>query len=251
MGLLHWIFNRVERHPLTGEKIVNRAPRIVMTPLHDIFLELKAKKMAGIKRVDNISASGVGLLNEEDRRRVPVGSALEGVFVYKGQEYPVTLQVVHNLRAITGYVFIGDVEAIADIISRSFELELSAVKLAEVKPRNLKKLPEGNPRLFQGEDNSELFFVEGPEGISRFHLSFRGNHLSYDQENGLKYGKILTAANPSRPPRKDVDLVRFEPAIPLEIINSTIKFISNISKLPAKQREFFNEMVRAKAHCQA
>lgn len=252
MGLLQWIFgDDEERRPLTGEKMINRAPRVVMTPLHDIFLELKAKKVDGIRRIVNISASGVGLLNEGDRRRVPVGSALEGVVVYKGQEFPVNLQVVQNLSASTGYAFIGDVKSIGDIVSLFFELELSATKLAEVKTRRLKNLPDGNARLFQNADDSELFFVEGANGISRFHLTFQGNHLSYDPDNGLKYGKIVTPTKQTMPQSPGTDLVRFEPDIPTEIIHKTIKFISNIRLLPEKQRELFTELITSQTHGRA
>lgn len=228
------------------KKIIPRAPRIVLTPLHDIFVELKTVEPGNRRRLGNISSSGIGLLpesSETGKAVLPVGHSIEGVLGYRERKFPVRLQVVHQLPSITGCLFAYDAASIRSMISRYFELELSAMQLTEVNPRFLKKQADGISSWFRGADNCELFLVQGAAGVVRFYLSFFGNYLGFDLKNGLRYGKIQADEDQEKIGYKGSDLIGFESAIPPEILEAAIKFIGNIKQLKSWQRDFISKVL--------
>ncbi len=218
-------------------ELIPRATRVEVIPFHDVTLKI----FTGVSdekglNLSNISASGIGA-NPCDGMPLPLkGDIISASVVFPDGRFPVTLRVAHASELALGCAFIAEFSNLKAEILRFFSVELAAKELVEVNALILKAEPDGQPRLFRGRNNCELFLVEYGGKIVRFQLSFFGNYIEGGDGLKTKLG-FLTLAQTDKPKYKGSSLVRLVSELSPEILQNAMKFIENIKALPEEQRE--------------
>jgi len=238
MGILNRLFKKENDDLPTPEQEkrkrtrVDRAPRVQLGALHHISFHQKEPPVSTPLQLANLSTSGVGFMKSSSTTWPSTGSILKGDFLVAGSEIATSLQIVHISAKIVGCRIIENNAEVERMVNDYFNLELSAVRLIPVNPAILKSEPDGKPQWFKGENNCELYVVEKEQRLVRYNLSFFGNYIEGSPRTALKYGHIVEDEELKEGPKyKGSSIVRLVSDLPVEIIDLSLKFLTNIESL--------------------
>lgn len=216
-----------------------RAARIPIEPLSGV-------SFSGFDVV-NLSEDGVGLSNTLLIAPPEVGEVLSGSLTLPSARFPVELKVAFVSRSAIGCAFVGEFSGLKSEIQRHFKIQLSALQLIEVNPEILKEEKDGKARLFRGQNNCELFFVEDAGKIARFQLSFFGNYVEGGAGLRTRFGFLSAGIETDKPKYKGSSLVRLVPELSPEVLKSASTFLDHIPELSAAQRAEIRKAIKRSA----
>jgi len=229
-----------------GEKILQRSPRITVTPLHNISFHLTEPFELPDIRIGNISSTGIGFLRDNMPEQLTDTDIYKGYLVHHDRDAKIETRYVHHTARILGCAFLREFEEIKKIIRRYFTIEMAAMDLAEVSHKVLRKLPEGTPHWFQKTGDCELYYVEDNGEILRFNVTFFGNYLEFEQGKKLVYGRIISEApefSGTMVGYRTADFVLIESTIPPEVVAGAVNFVMNIEGMAPRHKKFICEML--------
>ncbi len=236
----------VNKLPLPPQKIlVNRAPRVSILPLHNISFHLRDTDYQ--VTLGNISSSGVGFLKDSQNKWPKIGSKLRGIFPFAEKELPITMEVVHGSSSIIGCRFDPSISGfMRSLVLRKFDLELTALRLKKISGQFLKKTASGTPHWLHGTDDCELYFIEEKGIISSFKLSFHDYIIEGGDLIPCTFSRIIDnhLYGVDSVKLKESNLVMAVPKIPLDVKNTTLKFLANIQNIAESHRVQLTERIR-------
>lgn len=192
-----------------------RAPRVRVTTLHRLSFDCRnlAPQVSKPVEIANISATGIGLVNDGKIQWPSPGATLEGSLRFENEKFEVRLEIMHVGDSAVGCRYLGATDELQRFLLRYFRIETSAARMVQVNPDVLRAEEDGSPRLFRGLDNCELYLVEKNSKLVRFSLVFFGNHIESDAAGSTRF-----ASNSG--------------ALKRDEISAAIKFVQNIEGLP-------------------
>jgi hypothetical protein len=202
-------------------------PRVAIRPLHRLHFEFGSTKTAAA--VANISVAGIGCFIDQSIALVPDKEAIGRLAIDK-TIFEIRTVFVHRHNDLAGFRFVDPSVEVAKAIEEYFAVELSALKLTQVKSVD----DDGTSRyLFQGDRNCELAFNEKGGKLLKFSLIFLGNYLEVED------GKILAVGQDSTRKSQMVSGVRvFEPSsVHPSILKGSIDFLESIPSLNEEHRK--------------
>lgn len=221
--------------------VLERAPRITITPLHNISFHLREPFELPDIKVGNISSTGIGFLRDTMSEELKDIDIFKGDLVHHGNDSKIETRNVHCTPKILGCAFLRNFDAVKGVIHRYFNLELAAMDLAKVSHNVLKKVPDGTPHWFQKRGDCELYYVEDGAEIVRFNLTFFGNYIEFERGKELVYGRIVDEEpeDQDEPRRYGFnEFVLAEPAIPPDVVVGAVNFVMNIEGLSSEYEKF-------------
>ncbi len=242
MGFLD-LFNRKKPAQTSPVEFPERAPRVTLVPLHHIYFDLQEPISCSGIMIANISASGVGFFKDKLKDWPTPGTILSGNLMLQEKIKEVTMTIVRNGSDVVGCHFNETSGDLHVLIDQYFQVELSAMQLGKVDQQYVKKTQNGHVNWYRGSDNCELYTITSKDKIVSFNLSFFGNYIEFDHNTTLKFGKISSEDNDSVH-YKGTDLISQQVSIPVEIAESSIKFINNIKELKAEHRIFIGTIIK-------
>lgn len=222
--------------------VAHRAPRVKILPLHPIEFRLENDPQTSVQ-IGNFSTSGVGFLRKSRSSWPEAGAEIKGNFLFEGRSYPAKLVVVHASSLVVGCSFVGDKTEIENLVSRTFSVELKALRLSEVRSDLLKPEPIGRPHWFLGGETSELYFVEENDRLLHMHLAFLGHYVEFNQGEKVRFGQLIDEEDSDKPQHKGSQLVRYHQPVPPELVQNTIRFLENITGLSDLHRKILCDVV--------
>lgn len=205
---------------------LRRSPRIKNHATYDLKLFIGAENNSF--KVSNISTTGIGFQN--DGREWPnPSSLLKGKLKINQQEFPLDLKIVHSTKTHVGCQFENINEKLQRWILNYFESEFTATHVQPVNSNLLLQNSLYQPLWFWGGENCELYCLNGPEGLTHFHILYFNNYFEWSSNNAPIYGIIKdheTFLN-----IKPSSLVSPLYKIPPDLIKKVIKFINYIESL--------------------
>ena len=233
--------------PVRSRTSIKRSPRVHILPLHNVSFS-KTGDEKTIK-LSNLSVTGAGFLRNLHHDWTETDEVMDGSFSFKGKKYPISMKIIHHSPMIIGCAFDEpNRKVMRSFVSRYFDLELSALQLYEVDPKYLKDEKTGTPRWFQGKDNCEVYIIEQDNKIILFNITFFGNHIEGGDTVPLRYGLIVDddeAETDTIFRMKGATVIRPIDIFSPELIESALKFVSNLEVLTGKQRTTILEKLKA------
>ena len=221
----------------TGEssekKRRERAPRVRISALHNIFFIPKENAVGAKVKIANISVTGVGLLRESSQNWPDAGAVIAGHFeVNQAEKVPVEFTVVHASEKVIGGQFRPPADPVRKLVNSYFKYEVMALDMALVDPKLLKEEKDGKSHLFRGDNNCELFFIEHEGQIRRYTFTFFGNIMEWSEGRPVKFGyMVFDMKATGNWGYSGADPIRWVTTIPKDTIEVSLKFLENIEQL--------------------
>lgn len=232
------------------------APRIQLQPLHRIRF-VPTKPMTGMLAdsrggglalgIANVSLSGIGFTRESVAEWPASGSLIEGELEAGDRKASVTVKLVHVTGRLAGCSFQGEFGVVQRLVLDYFRVELAALNMIQAPADILKEEPDGAPHWFHGKNNCELFYVtkpDAPSALVRFQLSFFANYIESGEDGTPRFGTVVEDEGGDKPMHKGSTLVCWQDAPEPELIETFVKFLKNISGLPAEIRDELARQIR-------
>lgn len=221
-----------------------RAPRVPITPLHRVHVELEHPIAIDLK-LSNISTSGMGILLESGD--FPAQMKVKGrlVFDLKGDLKKMSFEgkIVHFTKNLAGVHYQTPTTDLKDTIREYFKLELAGLSTMKIDPKYHKKETDGTSTWITG-DGCDLYFVMSGDQIIRFKLTFLGNHFVGSADKPLYVGQVSA-------PDRDESGIRYKGAEMMEdltatkeLTDSALKVLKFIPHLSAEHRDKISKMIR-------
>ena len=210
----------------------SRAPRLRIHPLKNVEFRLEGPTAPGPVGVANLSSSGIGLLRDSAKGFTwpAAGQKIKGSLLALGQSVAVTIEIVHNRLPVVGGRFSDNLPAIAAFVSKCFQAELRALRLAGVNPAVLKKPPKGTAHWYQDGSGNELYFVDVDGAIDYFRIVFMGNVIEKFATGELRAGKV-EGEDRDGVEYKGSELVKEIAGIPADLRVAAVSFVENVRNL--------------------
>ena len=220
--------------------LIVRAPRIRMTPGHQIRFRLSAPFDREIQ-IANISVRGLGLLASEASGPAAVqwpdpGTLVSGVLIVGGSSHAISLKLIH-ISGTIGCQFEHPPRRMLQEIYEYLHPELSAVEMIYVGPSKLQEDPAGVPHWYHGKDHCELHLVVNAAEVVRFHLVYRTHYLEGGSNVPFRYGQVVNEEQYEKPSYKGSELVRWESTVSGEALSLAKRLLQNIPNLPHEHRD--------------
>ena len=214
--------------------LLPRGARVQINSLSGIQFSLLDSRYPKIDfEVVNLSEHGIGLCNAPVIKVPPPGSTLKGSIILPDAKCPTELKVIYSSATNIGCAFVDKSSDLTNKIQQLFQLEISAMNLAEVPSEQLKAEADGKPKLFRGRNNCEVFLVEHEGTLVRFRLIFFGNYIAGGSGLTTKCGFVGNTDAP----------VRIVSALSPEVLKSAARFLDHIPQLTEIQRKFLRESI--------
>ncbi len=230
---------RAEKNTQSVPHYIKRPIRINIHELHQVYFERNNERII----ISNMNSKGFGFLGKSFSVLPAKGDVLKGVLIIEGSSFPLDLEVVYSGKNVGCKIKSISRECLNEI-SQYFSFEILALSLYPLNSDHLKKDPDGTPRIFVGEDNCELFFVENNKNLVKFSLTIFGNYLEVDKNQNVRHGKILDNAEDGEKEmtyKKATIIQTSQDALSEEQKNKIERFILNIENL---NHEYKNEMIK-------
>ena len=249
IGFLKKFFSRVD----INLHETNKQPKRVFTPrphriqllsLHHVQFICKNPLIEDPIPLLNLSTNGAGLMKNAISTLPAPGTLLQGDFDFNGERHPIEMRLIHNSGQVAGCAFQGDFSQIRDRIVRYFDLELSALKMTQVKPEMLQTEADGTPHWFLGTNNCELYLVSKEERVIRFNLSFFANYIEGGETIPTRFGQVVEDTRIDKPKAKGSALVLWEKALPEDLLNTACRFMENVLPLSSAHRIAILEKIK-------
>lgn len=221
-----------------------RAPRVPITPLHRIQVQLEQPSIGSLK-LSNISTSGMGLFVGEGE--------LSGDVLLKGQilfeqktgtkKEPFEAKVVHVTKSIAGAHFQIPNTDLKNAIREYFKLEIAGLSTMKVDPKYHKKQTEGTSIWITG-DGCDLFFVTKENDIVSFKLTFLGNQFIGSKDQALYIGQVSAPDHDESGIRYKGTALMKDVSATRELVESALKVMEFIPHLSAEHRDKISEMIK-------
>lgn len=237
-----------------GHDQVQRAARLQMLPLHGVTFHVQEPPGFGHLAVLNLSVEGIGLMRGSDGGRAnwpapgSAGSRLRGRLMIRSEEFPLAVALVHAGADRAGGRFENPSPEFQRRLREHFLAEFAAQKMGAVKRELLQDDPDGEPRFFVGENNSELFLVEKDGRLVHFHLCFFGNVIDGEKDGTISAGTLDDRDHfaSDGPGRKSVALVKRAQAVSDDLAALAVRFLSNVRGLDSGLREQIEARLRSR-----
>jgi hypothetical protein len=227
------IFNFLLKSDLNTREL-----RININDLNAIGLHIKDKGRIFTYTVQNISSKGLAFDRSADGIEFNENDVFNAKIEFKNSFYQLRLRVVHLSPTLIGCQVIEDIEEYKKVIRDYFSAEISALTINQVGPENLKPDPDGTPFWFQSNQNNELFFVVGVDGlIKKFHLVVFGHSIIFDGQ-GIYLGTVWNEEPVDKMSYKKSDLILTTETIPASIKDYSIRFVEYLENMKGSHKRF-------------
>jgi hypothetical protein len=221
-----------------------RAPRVPITPLHRIQVQLEQPTSSSMK-LSNISTSGMGIFVGEGE--LSGGTVLKGQMVFEQKtgtkKEPFEAKVVHVTKSIAGAHFQIPNTNLKNAIREYFKLEIAGLSTMKVDPKYHKKQTEGTSTWITG-DGCDLFFVTADDQIVSFKLTFLGNQFIGSKDQPLYVGQVSSPDLDESGIRYKATALMKDVAATQELVESALKVMEFIPHLSAEHRDKISKMIR-------
>lgn len=219
-------------------KELRRLARIQIDSLQGVHLQMHVPKELNVG-IANITTSGVGLISTSELGDLKKGTQIKGKISLPKGTIPMIAEVMHISPTLIGCAFQGDLSLLQKEIEQHFDLELAAVNLIEVNREILKEEEDGEPRLFRGRNNCEIYVVEKAGAVVRFQMSFFGNFIEGGRGLKTKVGYLATVeSDEAKVKHKGSAFVRMTSNLPKEVLSAASRFLEHVPNLSKEHRGF-------------
>jgi len=240
MGIFNKLFGKKDIEKL----IIQRAPRIQLTALHDIKLLRSDPPAEGPIGIANLSISGIGLLKKEAPSWPAPQSIIKGDLTLDSakEKIPLEMLTVHISEQIVGCAFLDPGNSLLrKTILRYFEAELAALTMTRVPDAMLQQDESGQPSWYHGENNCELYLTSNSQGISHFNLCFFGNYFEGGQGQKTRFGHVIEDSFIDKPKYKGSSLIDWKTQPQEDLLATARKLVKNIPELPGDHAELISK----------
>jgi hypothetical protein len=218
-----------------------RAPRVPITPLHRVHIELATSKL----NLSNISTSGMGILVSEGE--LSNGTLLKGQIIFEKKvgtkKVEFVTKVVHVTKNIAGTHFQPPNTDLKEAIREFFKLELAGLSTMKVDPKYHKKQEEGTSTWITG-DGCDLYILMSGDQLIRFKLTFLGNHFIGSADKPLYVGQVSSPDLDDSGLRYKGSELMEDVAATQELIESALKVLEYIPHLSTEHRAMISKMIK-------
>lgn len=235
MSLLSRIFGRTAK----AYDWRPRAPRVKLTPLHEISLMLGDFRL----ELGNISTTGMAVYY--DTTNVwKEGSEVRGMVAIAHYSFDVTFVVRHLSEQLAGCEFVNPDPIMKTAIANYLGIEILALSLQKVDPSHAKVDPRGKTYWFNDGGQNEFFCVVDRSGVLEFQMTFMGNYVEGGRDRELKSG-VVEAAGESPHLRKPVTLLALSSGTEPEMTKLAASFVQHVELLPLELRDQIRKTIQA------
>lgn len=218
----------------TADRVfVNRAPRVRVNYLHDMEFNAKSPSFREALKVDNVSATGIGLFVPQDADFTTLTS-MTGELKFAGASHSLSLRIVRFNGDRVGAVIENATPEFQVALQRYFESELAALNLRATRADYLKSVPNGTPHWFQGSNNCDLSYVSNGNEVLEFALTAFGNHLEGGSGKPLRLSEVSPQAHGYG--HKGADLLTAQRPVDPEMLTLAKRVINAVEGLPEDHR---------------
>lgn len=231
----------------SSKPFVERPVRLHIDPFLEVKYRVIERGMPELELgVANLSITGLSFYPAiELDRLIKRNTTFFGQLVLPTARFPLELKIVHTDNGVVGCAFQGEYSQVQNEIRRFFAHEIAALEMVEVKREILKDEPDGDPRLFRGRNNCELFLVEKNGQLVRFQLSIFGNYIEGGKGLRTRVGTLVPESQRNK--YKGSTLVRLVSELPPEMKDAALKFIDHVPTLGQVEREIIRAAVLDRA----
>lgn len=234
MSLLKKIFGGSSTQEEHKKSLTDRSPRVAISALHKLNFTPSSGGANATFSLSNISASGMGLIHEENSGFI-VGQPIRGLLVVGSDDFNVEAFIKHVSKRMAGCHFIGENSALRKTIENYFRVEISALNLRAVAGKFLKPDPRGELKWFTDGNHNEVYCVSDKQGLCAFHMTFLGNYVEWERGSKLIGGTIKEDNRLRR--LAGSSLVDIEQVIPSETLELAKVFNDNVQDIGKELRE--------------
>lgn len=230
--------------------LAERAARVSIQPLHDIWIEIEIDGKQQEFSIANISTSGIGILSNDQLKHQDKGKVLKARLKIFQNEFLVALKVAHHTSNILGCSYMATTAELKKSIEEYFKSEIAGLHFAAVNPEVLKADERGTPHWYRGKGGMELYFTENKDSIPFFSLTFLGIHLEGGTNKTTRFGFLVghDAAlneNDEGAKYKGSTLTQMSSTgFPPEFIDSALRLLEQVPNLPINQKEQLITMIK-------
>ena len=209
-----------------------RAPRVSVTPLHN--LQLTPADVGVPVELSNISLNGMGVYRPPGSSWVFEG-VVAGVLKIDSSEFQVAGRIRYLNDVLAGCEFMDRSPGLTAAIEAYLRVEILALSLRQVDSAFMKADPRGQVYWFTDGRQNEFFCVADGGGVVAFHMTFLGNYIEGGRARGVKGGVVNDGREDSQT-HKGSALVDMSRALAPEMLNLAHAFIQNVATFPQALR---------------
>jgi hypothetical protein len=236
MSILKKLFSKSAAEKEAQRQLLNRAPRVKVTPLHRILFRLVGNEHSEELKIGNVSIGGMAIIHDNYGGFTKDGT-IAGLLVVDQNEINIEARIRHLTQNIAGCEFVGQNLKLKRSIEQYLKVEILALSLSKVSEAYLKPDPRGKTLWLTDGRQNELFAVFDGEGIVAYHLSFLGNYVDGGRGLPPRVGNMRDQVS-ELPGHKGSTLVDLaSPQVSREAIALARVFVLNVDGAPKNLRD--------------
>lgn len=217
-----------------ARKVSKRKDRIIIKPFHHISIQINDKKY----KILNISVNGIAILSEND---FEVKEMIEAQIQIGEFNINSTFEVSRITGNVVGAKIIKNSIQFENVVKAYFLSEIKGKELLKLNTKILKSPTSGNPVLFYGDENYELYYITEKNIINFLQLVYKGYVIGSSKSGDNIYiGKLKSDEEFEKIAHKGSSLVDFDVEIPEKIYDEINRFIHSIVGIPVDE---FNQIL--------
>lgn len=216
-----------------------RAPRVRLTPLHEISFMLGDFRL----ELGNISTTGIAVYYD-NTELWKEGAEVRGTLAIAHHSFEVRITVRHLSEQLAGCEFVSAEPAMKAAIANYLGIEILALSLQKIDASHCKVDPRGKTYWFNDGGQNEFFCVVDREGVLEFQMTFMGNYIEGGRSRSLKSG-VVEEGSESPHLHKPASLVEMNARTEPEMTRLATTFVQHVEALPHELRDQIRRLIQA------